>query len=254
MKKLAFVTCSGVNENIDPYALISLAQQYPVVEYGIQVSGKKCSKDTGRYHWIKQLRTSLERRGTCLNLALHINQDWVESFCCQEELPEELEYLLHMVNAAGRPLFQRVQLNFKVGRDKTPDMELLQSHMWMHGLDRRFILSYNAENESIIRKLYAQKERDFDVLFDSSHGEGITATQWQKPVFDDSSVLQGYAGGLSPENVGEILRQISEVVPENGLFYIDAEGKLKGEKGYISLEKCRQYIENALTWETEQEQ
>ena len=58
--------------------------------------------------------------------------------------------------------------------------------------------------------------------------------------------MQGYAGGLSPENVAEEIAKIRKVLPYNGVFYIDAEGKLKGEDKHLSLAKCEQYVKNAV--------
>lgn len=43
------------------------------------------------------------------------------------------------------------------------------------------------------------------------------------------TVLQGYVGGISMENVLNELDKINQVVPEDREIFIDAEGKLKGE-------------------------
>ena len=116
----------------------------------------------------------------------------------------------------------------------------------LYGEDRRFILSYNEENKEFIHRLYSRGLRGFDVLYDSSHGEGVSAKEWRGPAFFDEEILQGYAGGLSPDNVANELTAIRKVLPYNRSFYIDAEGRLKGDDKHLSLEKCEQYVVNAL--------
>ena len=97
MEKLKFITCSGVNENIsDVGELFVLSQKYPQIEFGVQVSGRKCSFNSERFKWIRDiLRYSLVN---CLpiNMSLHINQDWVEGLC-QGQIVDELLELLNML-------------------------------------------------------------------------------------------------------------------------------------------------------------
>lgn len=252
MQKLKFVTCSGANEFTDIKEMVALTEVYPVIEWGIQVSGKKCSFGSARYQWLCDLQKHLEEEGKLLNLALHINQDWVEGFTTGK-IPQELEDLLEMRDVVDEPLFQRLQLNFKLGRDKTPDIDLLEARLNKYGKECRFIFSYNPENKDLIHQIYREGSRDFDVLYDSSHGEGLLSQSWEEPAFYDESILQGYSGGISPENVEDVLSKIAEVVPKNRVFYIDAEGNLKGEDGHISLEKCAAYVKKTLAWEEQNE-
>ena len=146
-----------------------------------------------------------------------------------------------------------MQLNFKIGRDKTPDFNLLKQRMKTYGSDRRIILSYNPENKEFINRLYQEGFNNFDVLYDSSHGEGKSAEKWEAPAFNDIQILQGYAGGLSAENVSEALTEIAKVVPQKQFYAIDAEGKLKDSDGHLSIEKCALYVGNALAWQENKE-
>jgi len=244
-QKLKFVTCSGANEFTDIVKMVALSEKFPVIEWGIQVSGKKCGSDSPRLAWIQRLHRCLQADNQMIQLALHINADWVDAFSTGE-LSNELISLLRMKNIKGKPFFARVQLNFKIGRDKMPHPSILLDHIKMYGDERRFILSYNEENRNFIHMLYKEDLRDFDVLYDSSHGEGVSAQEWQEPAFFDEDILQGYAGGLSPDNVADAIAKITAVVPYNRSFYIDAEGKLKGDDKHLSLKKCEQYVANAL--------
>ena len=245
MQKLRFITCSGANEFTNVADLVALSEKFPMIEWGVQVSGKKYAFGSPRYRWVHCLDQYLRQGGKTLNLALHINSDWVDKFTTGD-MPTEVLELLAKRDINKNPLFSRVQLNFKIGRDKEPDFELLMRRLRIYGVDRRFVLSYNKENKEFIHRLYSCGLREFDVLYDSSHGEGVSAKEWQAPAFFDEGILQGYAGGLSPDNVADELMAIRKVLPYDRSFYIDAEGRLKGDDRHLSLEKCEQYVVNAL--------
>ena len=87
----------------------------------------------------------------------------------------------------------------------------------------------------------------FDNLFDSSFGEGVMPICREGIVFEDR--LQGYAGGLGPENIKNELDKINDVNLLSAIVYVDAEGHLKGEDGSMSLDKARDFICKILQWE-----
>lgn len=183
------------------------------------------------------------RKRKSLPLALHLNQDWVEGFCDGIKIPE-LQELLSWADHQGNPIFQRVQLNFKIGRNKAPEIGRLESQMKQYP-HLRFILSYNDANADLIGKIYQRRQVVFDCLFDESFGEGVAPSQRHPPVFAD--VIQGYAGGLSPENVSSELEKIADIVPLDAVIFVDAEGKLKGDDGHFDYAKARKYVANALS-------
>ena len=244
-QELKFVTCSGANEFTNISDIVALSERFPIIEWGIQASGKKCAKDSDRFRWIKELQHFLKDKHQAINLALHLNEDWVDGYT-SGTIPEEVETLLDMRDCNNAYLFKRIQLNFKIGRNKDPHFSLLMERLLTHAEGKRFILSFNPSNETFIHQMYRYGLRDFDVLYDSSHGEGITASKWKEPAFFDDGILQGYAGGLSPDNVANEIAKIRKVIPYNGSFYIDAEGKLKGDDKHLSLNKCKEYVCNAL--------
>jgi len=133
----------------------------------------------------------------------------------------------------------QVQLNFKIGREKTPDFETLRKMVRQY-CDQRFITSYNADNAPLIDKLY-QSGLMFDNLFDSSFGKGIEPSSRELPVY--SGILQGYAGGLGPDNITNELRNLKAI---DGDIYIDAQRKLEDENEHLDLEKAKAFILNAL--------
>lgn len=239
---LKFVTCSGANEHTSIDALFVLFQQFSCIEFGIQVSGLKCGEDSPRLDWLRKLRQQILVRNIKLPLALHLNQDWVTGFC-QGEIAPELQELLSYGYSDGEPMFKRVQLNFKIGREPAPKVNLLEEQI-MKFPHVRFILSYNNANAKLIKELYYRKKIVFDCLFDESFGEGALPKKRMAPVFVD--VVQGYAGGLSPENVAQELDKIAAILSPKAQIFIDAEGKLKGEDGHFSYSKAHDFVANAL--------
>ena len=230
------------------------------IEAGIQVSGKKASFGTARYWWLHAVYAEFcSFFPSQWNFALHLNQDWVEGFC-DDNPPAELSDFLSWQNGCRKPFFGRVQLNFRIGREKTPDLDRLLASMKRYP-EVRFILSYNDDNAEFINKLYDTGFK-FDCLYDNSHGEGILPEQYAPPAFAD--VLQGYSGGIGPENVVSVLDKISHSLSDNRPYvdasgklksvskhqeiFIDAEGKLKGEDGHFSPERCKLYLQQALSF------
>jgi hypothetical protein len=239
--KLKCVTCSGANEHTNVEKLVDLFYNYnDRASIGIQVSGKKASFGMARYWWIKALHYHLKEQEINLNIALHLNLDWVERFC-SGDVPDEVEHFLSLNFADGEPFIRTIQLNFMIGREERPKVETV-ARMIKKYPDQTFVLSYNDANAEFIKQLYATDVR-FELLYDSSFGEGIVPKNRLAPVFAD--IPQGYAGGLSPENVAEEIDKINKVIPSNGQFSIDAEGKLKGEDGHFSLERCRNFLNEA---------
>jgi len=239
--RLSKIVLSGANEHTDAKALVNLCNQYVLSEIGIQVSGDKASFGSARYWWIWTLCFLATRK---TNIALHLNKDWVEAFCAGE-IPSEVKTFLSFKHPDGTPIINRIQLNFKIGREKTPDINTLLRTMTRCN-SHKFILSYNDSNKDLISRIYQSGFKIDALLYDSSFGEGVAPTERPVPAFSD--VYQGYAGGLSPENIVDELKKINAAVPPNRSFFIDAEGKLKGSDNHLSLKKSEVYLKKASEW------
>lgn len=247
------ITCSGANETTDIEMLVKILASYRRAEIGVQVSEKKCCFGSQRMVWIQNLVHYLGVNKKFINAALHINPSWVEDVG-QGILSHELQHLLTIRNIKGNPFFQRVQLNFKIGRDRIPDVYRLLNLMQLYK-SRRFIFSYNEENAAFIKKMYSLCQEvglRFDILYDESHGEGIVPKQRQPAVF--TNIMQGYAGGIGPDNVAEVLDEIALAQKKKQSLLgvaIDAEGKLKNADGHFDIELCQRYLQAAYEWRSE---
>lgn len=247
--KIKFVTCSGVNETTDIPSLIALAQEFPIAEFGIQISGEKCSFESPRFKWINDVANYAAQQKVLLNVALHINRSWAED-CGQGKLSPELIDLLDLRDCNGDFFAKRVQFNFKIGREKAPNAYKF-ARLVRNLTPRRCILSYNDCNQELIRKLYLSGVI-FDCLYDESFGEGIVPQERKAPAFVEA--VQGYAGGISPDNVKQTLDDIFlnwHKSPNVSGIWIDAEGRLKGSNKRLDLAQCKTYLANVLDWRYE---
>lgn len=243
---LKFITCSGTNEYTDIPTLMKLLEDFPIAEIGVQVSDVKCAYGSPRFEWIKNLVDFVNQNGALINAALHVNLKWVESMG-QGIIVPELQNLLDYRDINDDFFFKRIQLNFKIGREEAPDFKKL-TDLIHRCAPRRFILSYNDSNAAFIDKVYSHGCL-FDCLFDGSFGQGITPSHWQVPLFTD--IVQGYAGGISPDNVRDVLNEVQQLwqtAPTLTGIYIDAQGKLEDENAHLDLAKARQYVQNAYEW------
>ena len=235
---LKTIVCSGINENNDIDDAIEFLKKHKNAEFGVQWSPQKAGYHSPRFEWLKELLSKLNEQKIENKIALHLNEGFVVSFC-DGKIPDEISDLLDTGKAVGR-----LQLNFKIGREtfssgNVPNMNTLEKTMRAVS-PHAIILSASQPNLPFIHKAYHQQLK-FDALFDDSFGEGIAPDTRKSPLFED--VFQGYAGGLSPENVAEELKKIGQVAKGN--IFIDAEGKLK-QDGSFSFIKAEKFVQNAI--------
>lgn len=234
---LKTVVCSGINENNDLNDAIEFLKKYKNAEFGVQCSPRKAGYHTPRFDWLKELLHKLNEHKIENKVALHLNEGFVVYFC-DGKVPDEVSDLLTIGKTVGR-----LQLNFKIGREvfasgNIPNIKTLEQTIKMVGL-HPIILSASQPNMAFIQKAY-HRGMKFDVLFDDSFGEGVAPDMRKPPMFND--LLQGYAGGLSPENITEELAKIAKVAKGN--IFIDAEGKLKQDCRF-SFERAEKFVQNA---------
>lgn len=227
------VTVTGADDSVEPEALVALTEKYPFVEWGILFSGSR--QGGPRYPsnaWIDRL-ANLSLRPP--NLCAHLCGKWVRDLVLEGEASWWSKY---------EPLptiFNRVQLNFhgqfhKAGKGFPSKLKRL-------GLIHAFILQHDGVNDETILKLGA----DLPVapLFDRSGGAGVLPASWPKPIWK----YQGYAGGLSPENIEDELHRILDAAGESRIW-IDVETRVRSnddslfdlQKVEVFLKRCQPFV------------
>jgi len=236
---LKTIVCSGINEKNDIDDAIEFLKKYKNAEFGVQCSPRKAGYHTPRFEWLKELIGKLNEQKIENRVALHLNEGFVVSFC-DGKVPDEVSDLLASGMGVGR-----LQLNFKIGREVFgsgifPNIQTLERTMEKMS-SHPIIFSASQPNLPFIYKAY-HRGMKFDVLYDDSFGEGVSPDSRKPPLFADA--FQGYAGGLSPENVIGELSKIEKLA--KGSVFIDAEGKLKKD-GCFSLDRAEKFVQNALS-------
>lgn len=229
------VTVTGADDSVQPEELISVAKEYPFVEFGILLSMKQQgNKRFPSRDWLEKLYALFLRNE--LVLSGHLCGSWVRDLCLgKPSFFDEFGYKWVM--------FERLQLNFHA--EPHPINDKAFGGLIRHCLEAKpLIFQMDGVNEGIF---HFMEERwgnsKIYQLFDTSGGCGQLPDRWPK----QSNGYCGYAGGLSPGNVQNELRVISEVA--SGPIWIDAETLLRSEDDKLfDLKKVRQFLEEARPW------
>lgn len=247
---LRYITCSDIRENIPVNKAIDLLRISPKAELGIQAHYPTMNSGMPRRIWLDDLLKMSDAFFKPLNIAIHVNYDWCSDFC-SGNIPTELKALLDRKHKnKGEPIIKRWQLNLGDGTI-IPDVKAISGIIKSYPY-QEFIFPYNSNPklQNFIEELNKTGVK-FSLLFDASYGAGISPSSWNAPVYQHHS--QGYAGGLSPENITTNLDKISKVAGGRTDLWIDAEGKLmKPSTRVFDLERAGNYIKGALSWEQKQ--
>lgn len=229
------VTITGADDSVSPHDLIALGIEFPFVEWGILVSPKHAG--SARFPseaWIMALQAIVSPNE---NLSMHLCGKWLRD-------------LLVGVDHLDPPHtkgFDRLQLNFHGGPVK------YDLHPFIESLSRlgfrEFIFQIDgAMGQEIIAAVHGE-DPEFNAvpLFDLSHGAGKLPEKWPSP-FDD--VMNGYAGGLGPENLRTQIVQLGQVAGATP-FWIDMETRVRSDgdrqfdlaKVRLCLEIAKEFIE-----------
>jgi phosphoribosylanthranilate isomerase len=272
--KLTALGLCGVDDSIHPHQIAILSYTYPLVEFGVLFRPDKAG--TPRYastEWIEQLCAATQYMkqsiGHTMKLAAHL---------CSSRVIDVLngngiEFLQYLVTLG----FQRVQINATaVNGVDTTNLAISVPYLWQmiqqFNTKLEFIIQKNVETkplwEPIEELLHANPSTaNVSMLLDESQGTGVvtSSTSWTIP----SELYQtGYAGGIGPNNIREILLDITKhlqdgvgdgnelgatTVPltdQQNIFWIDMESSLrstKNGKDVFDLDKCFQVIDAVCT-------
>lgn len=230
------VTITGADDNVDPKALLELSMEFPFVEWGILRSEKRAG--TARYptmEWVGKLpeglRLSLHLCGVEARTAMLGSTVWygpssILGWSCHD--PDR------------RPYFRRVQINgYKSGTPGVFGISDVAFRLYAGGVSsaRRstLILPFNREADMHAVSADARLLPGAEILFDPSGGRGKEPFRWPTDV---PGVRMGYAGGINPDNVVDVLRDIGPVQPT----WIDMESGVRTNDAF-DLRKVRHVLE-----------
>lgn len=234
---LPTLTFTGADGSIDPRELVTLSQQYPFIEWGLNFS--KTKGGTPRYpsvHWLRVLKSEMVKQPKPIALSAHLGGLWAHELLTGFSQPED--YLGEFWN-----LFDRIQVN----TDEIPD-----------NYNERCLKAFrrNAEKEFILPDLYPQStlipflvSRVANVAVIYPIGELHTPLPYRIPIGRNRC---GFMGGLTPRNLLAQLGRIETTV-KRGEYWIDLETTIRVERGNrFSAEAVKACIELFASISTEQ--
>lgn len=216
------VTITGADDDVDPAALEDLSREFPFVEWGILRSTKR--EGTPRYPSRKWVRAVL-RLADINRISLHL---------CGEDARQAQRGIFNSVVQ----LFNRIQINGYKLADGPIGLKQGASQL-AHGVT--LILPFNDEANAVSVATDAATIPGAEILFDPSGGRGVEPFRWATAparVRGVVDVRMGYAGGIGPDNVVDVLRNIGPVLPT----WIDMESGVRTDDKF-DLAKVRRVLE-----------
>ncbi len=205
--KPEFVTFTGIDTETDLDRVIILSERFPV-EWGILFSPKRQGLDN-RYPDLDTIRTTVSMLSTCnIRLAAHICGGHSTAIMKGED-PD-----------IDTTEFGRAQINtVKPNPDRIVDF------------------GYRRNLKVITQHRGVEFPEDDRVqwLYDCSGGRGESPDAWPRHPGEGRTV--GYAGGLRPENVSEMLTRMDT----SGPFWIDMENGVRTDD-WLDLDKCEEVL------------
>jgi phosphoribosylanthranilate isomerase len=225
---LESVTITGADDAVDVASLVALSTEFPFVEWGILVSELRAG--TSRYpsrEWMIALedaathhvRTNDVSRKP-MKLAAHF---------CGAVARAALAGRLHDLPVIERA--QRIQVNGYVAASF--GLALFAQKMPCYEV----ILQVRLEAELQNAAHEVMSMRSGSLLFDPSGGRGIEPFKWPRAPL---GARMGYAGGIGPENVVDVVQRIYE---DSGMltsepFWIDMESGVRTDDRFDLGKAC----------------
>lgn len=239
------VTITGADDGVDPQELFKLHREFPFVEFGILFS--KDRQGTPRYPSIDWLRLLSDLRLSyqiateeMMLFAAHLCGSYVTDLVKHRKFSwlEDIGVLMYD--------FDRVQLN-------TSDEMFLKIDLAALAVDSMGLLV--TDNPVPFYEVILQTRRPFEraeevwatneelgalfeMLYDISGGKGITPGAWCKPA---ERLFCGYAGGLNPGNISEVITKLNKVCLPESKIWLDMESGVR-EDDKFSASMARQCL------------
>lgn len=222
------ITFTGADEATDIGDMVALAKQYPI-EWGILMH-PRCSRE--RYPGPEWMREVAKVDG--LDLSMHICGQFADDIVSKGAHHFQKNYNIEsIIDLLGGPIqnWQRAQVNHRM-----PSIYNVVSFFKRYGV--KPILQCNSGD------FFPKYDRQHvDWLYDASCGRGVVPDKW--PLHDGRGFL-GFAGGLSPDNVGQIFNHPTDDYNNDLMrgkeYWIDMETGVRTDNVF-DLDKCRQVCE-----------
>lgn len=205
MKPL-FLTITGIDDRTDLDRVVALSSKYPV-EWGVLFTGNNYQK---------------QRYPNNLKRIIDVGQSIFSAHLCNTYAKYAMSHddKHNAITIAGHPIFRRVQIN-------SSDYDMEQLKNFQSKIKKPVIMQIQEDfPETSTKPIYS--------LHDTSGGKGITPLS--RPVQKATNGFVGYAGGIGPHNVSEVLKNLDAV---DGYFWLDGETYFRTDD-WLDLDKCEE--------------
>lgn len=238
MKNLDLVSFVGVDEKTDFAELEKVSNSVAglgFIEWSVLFSDSKSVGNYARYPSYNFCKEFLKKSADTnyVHSSLHLCGSVIERYLNKEK------DVIDLCQDA-----QRIQLNLNI--KEYPNHVELTERLWsvVKQFGHSIILQQNKTKEKFMKVFFEQEffPVPISVLHDGSGGFGRVISNVSPP---DDKYYTGYAGGINPGNVAEIVKMIDAVNTNNKRYYIDMESGVRVDNVF-SLEKCKEVINNLL--------
>lgn len=209
------VTFSGIDQQTKVQDLKKLYEKYPFVEFVFLYSHHANQKGLGRYPRTVILKGYKKAE---LPMALHL--------CGKiaHDLVHDSDWsVVHKELDGYMELFDRIQLNIPKTKHFSREMTFPE--------DKQIIIQLHEGTEELFECYrHLPNVAGFQ---DASGGRGIAETEWMLPETEPF----GYAGGINPENVVDVVRELNEICETD--FWIDMETGIRTNDKF-DVKKCEE--------------
>lgn len=225
---LTRVTITGADNGVDPKELAALSAEFPFVEWGILLSAKR--QGTPRYPgpgWLG----SLERLAFAGSVAL-------SAHACGQIARRIMGGDKHFVLSALQMGYRRIQLNgFGL---PCPELDRV-AYVAASGRVELILQVQAEEHLQTTATFAAALPGSASILFDPSGGRGVEPFRWPP---DPHGARMGFAGGINPENVEQVIGEIAVTRLGSEPWWIDMESGVRTDDRF-DLAKVRAVLERA---------
>lgn len=225
MIKPNFITFTGIDARTDIARVESLSKKYPV-EWGVLFSEVNTGH-SARYPSFQNLERLFQSH--MINNGLYLS-----AHICGKYSRDILQYGYAIpIEGYLRGKFQRTQINIHDGETRVDgEIRSVRAQDFAH---------FIAAKKAIIQcRARFPDDPAVDWLYDLSGGTGVVPSSWNAEA-GKSEAFCGYAGGIGPDNVLEILTKIGHTHPHDKEFWIDMEWNVR-TNDFLDLDKCESVL------------
>lgn len=222
-------TITGLDDAVFDFQRITeLSRLYPFLEWALLHSFSQSGKPRfPSQEWITQFHQACPD----IRKSIHLCHESLLAFMNGD--PAVMEIIQS---------YSRVQLNIGFGVDTKKINALALAAQIVAHPSKIFVLQHNDRTQHVLELM--KDIKNVAVLFDSSAGTGQSPFTWPSPL---PGRLCGYAGGIGPDNVEQVLGTLANACKAGTITWIDMESRIR-TNDRLDFDKVQSVAETVALW------